>query len=103
MSLNKSKAPLPYDMAVTLIFRSFGISFEGEATSHLSYMDTYNNHSLCLIDFFKVDGHWVKYRGTGDDEEEEEDRAEEEGSSSPPHEHAPTFILFLSLRQVLQQ
>ena len=44
--LNRSKAPLPYDMALTMIFRESGVSFGGEIICRLSNNDTYNDHSL---------------------------------------------------------
>ena len=69
------------------------------AASHLVHTDTYNAHTLHWMDFSKIDGHWVK--GGGADEEEEV-RVERD------YLHhvmsiAPIFILFLSLRLILQR
>ena len=43
--LNRSKAHLPFGMALTLVFRRFGISFEREAVARLSHSDTINHHT----------------------------------------------------------
>ena len=59
-ALNRSKAPLPYGMALTVIFRKFGLSFDGEDVCRLSNTDTYNDHSLRRMGFIKVDGRWTK-------------------------------------------
>ena len=88
--LNRFKAHLPYGMALTLVFKRFGISFEWEATSRLFHTDTYNRSTLHRMGFTKVDGHWSK--GT----KEEEDRAEREGPSSLPHECRSPDIQFVS-------
>ena len=85
-ALNRSKAPLPYGMALTIIFRESGVSFKEEVVCRLSYTDTYNNHSLRRMGFVRVDGRWVKGRAAAVEEEddEEEEHAEGEGPSSPP-------------------
>ena len=59
-ALNRSKALLPYGMALTMIFRESEVSFEGEVVCRLSYTDTYNNHSLRCMGFVRVDGHLGK-------------------------------------------
>ena len=60
-ALNKSKVPLPYGMALTVIFRESGVSFEGEeVVCRISNTDTYNDHSLQRMGFIRVDGHWTK-------------------------------------------
>ena len=72
-------------MALTLVFRRFGVSFEGEASAKLSHADTINQHTLHRMGFTKTDGGWIK----GSEERAEdrvEDRAEEEGPSSPLHD-----------------
>ena len=83
--LNRSKAPLPYGMALTMIFRESRVSFKGEVVYRLSYTDTYNNHSLRRMGFVRVDGRWTKGRVVAVEEEidEEEEQAEGEGPSSP--------------------
>ena len=81
-TLNRSKAHLPFGMALTLVFRRFGVSFEGEAVARLSLSDTINRHTLHRMEFFKTDGGWTK--GV---EERVEDRAEEEGPPSPLRDH----------------
>ena len=91
-TLNSSKAHLPFDMALTLVFRRFRISFEGEAVARLSHSDTINRHTPHRMGFSKTDGGWTK--GV---EERAEDRAEEEGPSSPLHDHrASPDIQFIS-------
>ena len=80
-TLNRSKAHLPFGMALTLVFRRFGVSFEGEAAARLSHSDTINQHTLHRMGFSRTDGGWTK--GV---EEKVEDRAEEEGPSSPLHD-----------------
>ena len=77
-TLNRSKAHLPYDMELTLVFRKFGVCFEGEAVTKLSNSDTINRHTLHRMDFSKTDGGWSK---------SVEERAEEKRLSSPPHDH----------------
>ena len=62
-----------------LVFRRFGVCFEGETISRLSHFDTINYHNLHWMAFSKDDGGWIRRR--------EEDRVEEEGPSSPPCEH----------------
>ena len=87
-TLNRSKAHLPYGMALTLVFRKFGVYFEGEAVTKLSHSDTINCHTLHCMGFSKTDGGWSK--GV-------EEREEEEGSSSPPRDHrASPNIQFMS-------
>ena len=84
--LNRSKAHLPYGMALTLVFRRFRVSFEGEAVTRLSHSDTINRHTLHCMSFSKTDGGWskgVKERA----EEPAEERVEEERLSSPPRDH----------------
>ena len=88
-TLNRSKAHLPHGMALTLIFKRFGISFEGEATSRLSHTDTYNHHTLYWMGFTKADGHWSK------GSKKEENRAEREGPPLP-YEHKSSDIQFVS-------
>ena len=56
-ALNRSKAPLPYGMALSVIFRESGVSFGGEIVCRLSNTDTYNDHSLRRMGFVRVDGH----------------------------------------------
>ena len=85
-TLNRSKPHLPYGMALTLVFRKFGVYFEGETVTKLSHSDTINRHTLHHIGFSKTNDSWSK--GV-------EERAEEEGPSSPPHDHrASPGILF---------
>ena len=91
-TLNRSKAHLPYSIALTLVFRRFEVCFEGEAVIRLSYSDTINHHTLHRMGFSKTDGGWSK--GV---EERAEERVEEEGLSSPPHDHrASPDIQFVS-------
>ena len=54
-TLNRSKAHLPYGMALTLVFRRFGVSFEGEIVVRLSHSDTINCHTLHGMGFSKTD------------------------------------------------
>ena len=80
--LNRSKVHLPFGMALTLVFRRFGVSFEGEAVARLSHSDTINQHTLHRMGFTKTDGGWTK--GVEERAEDRgEDRAEEEGPPSP--------------------
>ncbi|EHA8591530.1 hypothetical protein COCNU_scaffold069186G000010 [Cocos nucifera] len=89
-TLNRSKAHLPYGMTLILVFRGFGVSFEGEAITKLSYTDIINRHTLHHMDFSKIDGSYSK-------DIEEEERAEEEGPSSPPRDHRASIdIQFVS-------
>ena len=69
-------------MALILVFRRFGVCFEGEIVTKLSHSDTINCHILHRMGFSKTDGGWSK-----DVEEKAEKKAEEEGSSSPPRDH----------------
>ena len=55
-TLNRSKAHLPFGMALTLVFRRFGVSFEGEATARLSHADTINQHTRHRMGFTRIDG-----------------------------------------------
>ena len=55
-TLNRSKAHLPFGMALTLVFRRFGVSFEGEAVARLSHSDTINQHTLHRMGFTRIDG-----------------------------------------------
>ena len=55
-TLNRSKAHLPYGMTLTLVFRRFGVCFEGEVVTRLSYSDTINRHTLHCMGFSKIDG-----------------------------------------------
>ena len=73
---------MPFGMALTLIFRRFRVSFEGEAVARLSHSDTINRHTLHRMGFSKTDDGWTK--GV---EERAEDRAEEEGPSLPLYDH----------------
>ena len=83
--LNRSKAPLPYGMALTVIFRESGMSFEGEIVCRLSNTDTYNDHSLRRMEFVRVDGRWAKgCAATAEEKDDEEEHAEGEGPPSPP-------------------
>ena len=43
-ALNRSKALLPYGMALSVHFRESRVSFEGEIVCRLSNTDTYNDH-----------------------------------------------------------
>ena len=52
--LNRSKAHLPYGMALTLVFRRFGVSFEEEAVTRLSHSDTINYHTLHRMVFHRL-------------------------------------------------
>ena len=91
-TLNRSKAHLPYGMALILIFRRFKVCFEGEAVTKLSHSDTINHHTLHHMGFSKTDDGWSK--GI-------EERAEEEGPSSPLHDHrASPDIQFISDHEV---
>ena len=93
-TLNRSKAHLPFGMALTRVFRRFGVSCEGEAPTKLSHVDTFNLHTLHRMGFTKTGGGWI--RGTDERAEERaedtsgdrtEVRAEEEeGPSSPIHD-----------------
>ena len=86
--LNRSKAHLPYGMALTLVFRRFGVCFEGETVTRLSHSDTINRYTLYRMGFSKIDGGWSK--GV-------KERAEEERPSSPPRDHrASPNIQFVS-------
>ena len=90
--LNRSKAHLPYGMALILVFRRFGVYFVEEAVIRLSHSDTINRHTLHCMDFSKTDGGWTK--GVV---ERAKDKAEEEGPSSPLHDHrASPDIQFIS-------
>ena len=90
-TLNRSKAHLPFGMALTLVFRRFRISFEGEVVARLSHSDTINRHTLHRMGFSKTDGGWTK--GV---EQRTKDRAEE-GPSSPLRDHkASPDIQFIS-------
>ena len=82
-ALNKSKALLPYGMALTMIFRKSRVSFEGEVICRLSYTDTYNDHSLRCMGFVRVDGRWAKGRAATVEEDEEEEHVKGEGPCSP--------------------
>ena len=53
-TLNRSKAHLPFGMALTLVFRRFEVSFEEEAVARLSRSDTINHHTLHRMDFSKT-------------------------------------------------
>ena len=87
-TLNRSKAHLPYGMALILVFKRLGVCFEGEAVTILSHSDTINCHTLHRMDFSKTDDGWSK--GV-------EERVEEEGPSSPPRDHrASPDIQFVS-------
>ena len=92
-ALNRSKAPLPYGMALTVIFRQSGVSFEREAVCKLVNTDTYNDHSHRRMDFTRVDGRWTKGRGVA---VEEEEHAEGEGLSSPPEPRSSFDVHFVS-------
>ena len=94
-ALNRSKAHLPYGMALTVIFRESGVSFDEEIVCRLLNTDTYNDHSLQCMGFIKVDGRWTKGRGAIVEEEEEE-HAEGEGPSSPPEPRQSPDIHFIS-------
>ena len=59
-ALSRSKALLPCGMALTMIFRESGVSFEGEVICRLSNTNIYNDHSLRRMRFIRVDGHWTK-------------------------------------------
>ncbi|EHA8586597.1 putative pentatricopeptide repeat-containing protein, chloroplastic [Cocos nucifera] len=83
-AVTRLKASLPYSMALTRIFRSFGIDFTGEVATHLAHTDTYNANSLHHMGYVRVGDRCT--RG-GRVAEEEEDRAEEDRLSSPPHDH----------------
>ena len=96
-TLNRSKAHLPFGMALTRVFRRFGVSCEGEASTKLSHVDTFNQHTLHRMGFTKTDGGWIKRseeraeerageRTEDRAEDRTEDRAEEEGPSSPVHD-----------------
>ena len=90
--LNRSKAHLPFGMALTLVFRRFGVSFKEEAVARISHSDTINCHTLHSMSFSKTDGGWSK---------DVEERAEEEGPSSPPRDHrASPDIQFVSDHEV---
>ena len=95
-TLNRSKAHLLYGMVLILIFKRFGVSFEGEVVARLSHSDTINHHTLHRMGFSKIDGGWsksVKERA----EEPAEERAEGERPFSPPHDHrASPDIQFMS-------
>ena len=97
-ALNRSKTFLPYGMALTIIFRQFDVSFEGETVCRLLNTDTYNNHSLRHMGFISLDGRWTK--GRGDILVEEEEHAEEEGPLSPPELRSSSDIHFMSEPEV---
>lgn len=59
----ETKAPLPYRMALTHVFRYFRVRFHDEESSQVTHTDTYNDHSLYHMDFSKVGGYWMKGRG----------------------------------------
>ena len=74
------------------------MSFEGEVVCRLSNTDTYNDYSLQLMGFIRVDGHWTK--GRGPTVEEEEERVEGEGPSSPPELRQRLDVHFVSKLEV---
>ena len=71
--LNKFKALLPYGMALIVIFRESGVSFEREVICRLSNTDTYNVHSLRYMRFVRVDGRWTKGRVAAVEENDDEE------------------------------
>ena len=92
-TLNRSKAHLPYGMALTRVFRRFGVSCEGETPTKLSHVDTFNQHSLLRMGITKTIGGWIKgseeraeERAETRAEDRTEGRVEEEGPSSPVHD-----------------
>ena len=92
-TLNRSKAHLPYGMALTRVFRRFGVSCEGEAPTKLSHVDTFNQHSLHRMGITKTVGGWIKGSEERTDDRAEtraedrtEGRVEEESPSSPVHD-----------------
>ena len=98
-TLNRSKAHLPFGIALTLVFRRFGVSFEEEVVARLSHSDTINRHTLHHIGFSKTHGGWKK--GV---EESAKDIAEEEGPFSPLRDHrASPDIQFISNHEVILQ
>ena len=89
--LNRSKAHLPYGMALTLVFRRFGVYFEEETVTRLSHSDTINCHTLHRMNFSKTDGGWSK--GV-------EERAKKEGPSSPCDHRASPDIQFVLITRL---
>ena len=78
-------------MALTVIFRKSGVSFEEKIFYRLSYTDTYNNHCLRHIRFVRVDGHCAKghIAVVEKEDDDEEEHAEGEGPSSPVPRQSP--------------
>ena len=71
---------LPYGMALTRVFREFGVSFEDQIYRELQHADTYDDRSLHRMGYRLVSGRWT-HRISGmeadSDSEEEQIRAAE--------------------------
>ena len=53
------KAYLPYGMALTLVFRKYGVTLEEETNRVLMHSNTYNEWSLHHMGYYKWHDRWV--------------------------------------------
>lgn len=81
------KAPLPYGMILTHVFRAFGLRLRDETAKSLGHFDIYNVHSLHRMGFNKVNGVWTRIRG-GRPQDDVEEPLEGEEPSTPVVEAA---------------
>ena len=73
-SASPAKPSLPYGTFFTLIFKEFGINFNGEPSRKLQHFDTYDDKLLRRMGYIKADGQWIRKRGQREEAEEDRQR-----------------------------